>query len=344
LFITAPLPFYNKIVRKHEPLVRQFQYILRISLFILLLFPGVIIHAQDAALSGGRTGSMADGELVLRAYKKCFPDKIGEISYIENDWTVIAGSEIFFWAGGRLLPKAEKDEFDSWSPHIFYGIPAKPASPDTYPPQFIETLRSRGSSEARMEQPDSHRSFHGIIYGGLERKDIEANLERIDFLGAKVNIHRNIAAALRRIDAEIRKNHGGENFIGSIASIEGYSWRPIAGTQRMSYHSWGLAIDIQPKRLGGKAIYWMWERGRNKDWMLVPLENRWNPPDMVINAFEKEGFVWGGKWPFYDNMHFEYRPELHEFSRLMTAKTTVQPAGSGAELHHIYPDNIRNKK
>jgi hypothetical protein len=72
--------------------------------------------------------------------------------------------------------------------------------------------------------------------------------------------------------------------------------------------------------------------------MLVPLEKRWNPPDPVIEAFEREGFIWGGKWPFYDNMHFEYRPELHEFTRLLTA----DPAGSndhaGVNLHHIYPE------
>jgi hypothetical protein len=30
----------------------------------------------------------------------------------------------------------------------------------------------------------------------------------------------------------------------------------------------------------------------------------------VIKAFEAYGFIWGGKWTFYDTMHFEYRPEL----------------------------------
>jgi len=33
-------------------------------------------------------------------------------------------------------------------------------------------------------------------------------------------------------------------------------------------------------------------------------------PDIVIDIFEKEGFIWGGKWTVWDNMHFEYRPEL----------------------------------
>jgi len=44
--------------------------------------------------------------------------------------------------------------------------------------------------------------------------------------------------------------------------------------------------------------------------MFIPLKNRWMPPDAVIACFEREGFVWGGKWTVWDNMHFEYRPEL----------------------------------
>ena len=33
------------------------------------------------------------------------------------------------------------------------------------------------------------------------------------------------------------------------------------------------------------------------------------PPQPVIDAFERNGFVWGGKWLFFDPLHFEYRPE-----------------------------------
>jgi hypothetical protein len=304
------------------------------NLPVILLFL-CFTSAQALAQNSGRVIS---GEMALRAIQKSFPGKTGDVAIIDNDWTIKAGDETFYWAGGRLLPSAEKDKTDSYGPHTFYQVAAKPASPDSFPPQLVETLRSRGSSESRLERKDSHRGLQAILYGGLERAEIEALLERIDFLGYKVTVHRDIGAALKRIDAEIRKENGADAFIASISSIEGYSWRPIAGTQRMSYHSWGLAVDIQPKRLGGKAIYWQWEMGRNRDWMLVPLENRWNPPDAAIAIFEKEGFVWGGKWPFYDNMHFEYRPELHEFTRLMAADP---PSGNGQDLHHVYPQ-IKN--
>jgi hypothetical protein len=96
----------------------------------------------------------------------------------------------------------------------------------------------------------------------------------------------------------------------------------------MSYHSWGLAVDIQPKSSGGKIIYWEWERERNPDWMLVPLVRRWSPHETVIKAFEKEGFIWGGKWSFYDTMHFEYRPELHEATKVFAAVGGIEAFSS----------------
>jgi hypothetical protein len=33
-------------------------------------------------------------------------------------------------------------------------------------------------------------------------------------------------------------------------------------------------------------------------------------PQAIVDAFEAEGFIWGGKWHSFDFMHFEYRPEL----------------------------------
>ena len=300
-------------------------------LFVLLLFPLCAVFGQSI----DRT---ANGELTLRAFQNSFPDKVTSIAFIDNDWTITAGGEVFFWAGGRILPKAEKEKIDSYGPHAFYRYAARPPSPDTFPPQFIDALRERGNEEDRRERKGTNHSFQGILYGGLERREIETMLVRVEFLGKTITVHRDIARAIKNVDAEIKKWNGAAAFISSIDSISGYNWREIAGTRRMSYHSWGMAIDIQPKKLAGKAIYWLWERQRNKDWMIVPLEKRWNPPGPVVEAFEREGFIWGGKWPLYDNMHFEYRPELHEFTRLLAADLAENDGHVGVSLHHIYPE------
>ena len=40
----------------------------------------------------------------------------------------------------------------------------------------------------------------------------------------------------------------------------------------------------------------------------ITWKNRY--PQAIVDAFEAEGFIWGGRWYHYDTMHFEYRPEL----------------------------------
>jgi hypothetical protein len=80
-----------------------------------------------------------------------------------------------------------------------------------------------------------------------------------------------------------------------------FNWRVIEGTDKLSMHSFGIAIDINIEY----SNFWRWEGGnkgkiiyRNK----IPME--------IVKIFEKYGFIWGGKWYHYDTMHFEYRPEL----------------------------------
>ena len=51
-------------------------------------------------------------------------------------------------------------------------------------------------------------------------------------------------------------------------------------------------------------------------------------PLPVVEAFEAEGFIWGGKWYHYDTMHFEYRPELMTLDK---AKSALPKIGSGMD-------------
>jgi hypothetical protein len=174
-----------------------------------------------------------------------------------------------------------------------------------------------------MNGADNHPAFRAALYGSSSRGGAEANLVKAPLFGKTVSVHKMIAAAVRKVDAAVaeaaKRDTDTAEFLAGIGSIGGYNWREIRGTTRRSYHSWGLAIDVQPRRLGNKVTFWEWERERNVDWMLVPLDRRWAPPKTVIEAFEAEGFAWGGKWDFYDTMHFEYRPELHEMKNVFSA-------------------------
>lgn len=81
-----------------------------------------------------------------------------------------------------------------------------------------------------------------------------------------------------------------------------FCWRFISGTERLSMHSFGIAIDINID----KANYWKWDQPDDS----VILNYKNEIPWEIIEIFENHGFIWGGKWYHYDTMHFEYRPEL----------------------------------
>ncbi|MDR1318007.1 MAG: M15 family metallopeptidase [Treponema sp.] len=324
---------------------RPFKILPRTFLLTLLLHWCFLFPAPAEGL---------DAELVLRAFQHSYPEKIDDVFFTDGDWVIRAGGRNFFWAGGRLLPEALRAKAESYSPQVFEVYPRSVPSPAIYSSRYVEALRLQGGAEARRNREEHNRDFQALLFGGLSRREIESRLRNSEFLGKKIVVHEDIVPALERIDDAIRKMAspeagGGEisSFIASVGQVGAYNWRAIRGTERRSYHSWGLALDIQPNKIGGKAIYWLWERSRRDDWMLVPPEDRWSPPERVIEAFEREGFVWGGKWALYDNMHFEYRPELHEINRLLAASSSgaVNPESarlpaSGQDLHHLYPDDI----
>jgi hypothetical protein len=341
--------------------------------------PGETAIPGGTAASGGAAATpeapvpsaplLPDGETVLRAYQHSYPGRAGKVEYKNGDWTIQAGSETFYWAGGRMLPEGLRGEAEKWRPHYFGAYPAAVPPPGIYSPEYVESLRALGNAGAEDCVPapeDRHRGFEAALYGGSLRAEIEKHLEPASFLGRRIVVHRDIVEALKRVEAAIRgaaereragkgalgagpggSENGGslEEFLGSIGQAGAYNWRAIRGSGRMSYHSWGLAVDLLPKKRDHRAIYWLWEQARNKDWMLVPPENRWNPPAAVIRAFENEGFIWGGKWALYDNMHFEYRPELHEINRILASKNGGGEwpgisTAEGPDLHHLYPRSL----
>lgn len=87
-----------------------------------------------------------------------------------------------------------------------------------------------------------------------------------------------------------------------------FNWRRIAGTSRLSVHSFGIAVDLNTE-LGG---YWRWSGAA--EGQAFDYDNR--IPAQIVAAFERRGFIWGGKWHHFDGMHFEYRPELILYARL----------------------------
>lgn len=254
--------------------------------------------------------------LVLRAFLVAYPDDIDGVDYDfqKRDWFMSVGEKRLYWAEGRLLPASEIAMADTWRPYVDYLYPEEIPDPTSFTEATIKALDADALADNRSNSPSYNFAFYDALYDGKSRRRIESHIVRFDYLGARVSVHERIVPALKRAEARIAKiaetDEEVRAFLSSIVSIEGYNWREIADSPSRSNHSWGIAVDILPKNWKRKNIYWNWVSTWNDRWMLISLERRWMPPAAVVDAFEREGFVWGGKWLLWDNMHFEYRPEL----------------------------------
>jgi hypothetical protein len=224
----------------------------------------------------------------------------------------------FYWAGGSLLPGDELDHADGYRP-VFYSYPKKLADPADMTEEERDAIRAFSSAENRRDGAGTSMFLFDFLYQSDTRRHIESHITNVFFLKHRANIHEAIVAPLRRVEEQVLElavvDKEVADFLAGLKSNDSYLWRVIAGTKRKSFHSLGIALDLLPKSQGGKHIFWSWAKERHPDdWMLIPLRNRWMPPESVIEAFEEEGFIWGGKWAIWDNMHFEYHPELIEFN------------------------------
>lgn len=132
-------------------------------------------------------------------------------------------------------------------------------------------------------------------------------LEQIKAIEAEAN-------ALAAVDEEV------ENFLSTISEISNFSYRTIRNSDNISLHAYGLAIDLLHEDYDYKSVYWQWTKILHpKQWKKVPIEQLWVIPEGLVSIFERNGFIWGGKWANYDSIHFEYRPELIEYAKIRTA-------------------------
>jgi hypothetical protein len=248
------------------------------------------------------------------ALRDAFPHRVEDIGFRYGQWAVRIDGEWFFWAEGRFLPLELRDQWAEFVSIRFYNYELGPWTERDITPEQEARLRQR---TANRNNDDSVRfnSFLDRLYGVSSRAEAETIMERVTFLGMGTRVHPDVVAPLSRVERRIQNammdNQEVRAFVRDLAQIHGYNWRNIAGTVRRSYHAYGMAVDLVPRRWGGGWGYWRWAAdGGVPEWWDLPGSQRWQIPQPVIDAFEAEGFVWGGKWLFFDNVHFEYRPEV----------------------------------
>jgi hypothetical protein len=226
----------------------------------------------------------------------------------------------FFYKNARILPKENLSDWKNFNPISTEFYPQEMPNPNEFSDFKIAFLKDMSSSENRDEyKPSCFTLVQNFLYQAYTPKQVEPQIITIEFLDWKVRIHKKIEKPLLNIDKKIRNlaltNKEINNFLKMPTVITGYNWREVRDNENRSSHSWGISVDIVPKRYGSKQIYWKWTQDfYNDGWITYPIKKRWMPPEEVISIFESEGFIWGGKWDIWDNMHFEYHPEILKLS------------------------------
>jgi hypothetical protein len=274
--------------------------------------------------------------LTLIAVRDTFPDKIMAIGYDDGDWFLeFTNRERLFWAKARFLPAHLRKNYKNYKRYISYEYSPDIKDPSTYSRREVRKLKKEGSPSAQKQAPTYELTYIELIYGGVTEETITPHIKKTEFLGFPIETHETVVEPLKRVEVKIHNlaaqdNTEVQDFLSSLENTGSFYWRNIAGSRSLSWHSIGIAVDVIPQELNNKIVYWAWQRPSNANWPSIPLKNRWQPPQPVIEAFESEGFIWGGKWSMFDTIHFEYRPELH---RLYQLKQLYQ-LETGKTLHN----------
>lgn len=280
---------------------------LAVCLFVILA--ATFLEAEK----GSETTVQRTPEAILSAFLYAYPEKIGTVTRSANDWLIEVGNTVFSWAESRFLPEELPTGEPGYTAYPFYVYPPELPPIQQPTPEQKQILEKRIANR-ESNPPTRHPGIYNAIWRIEGQKSAWSQSKTAYFFGHELLIHRDLLDELASIEEELMARSGGDRelsaYIESLKQIEGFSWRQIADTSSLSYHSYGAAIDFLAESTGGKAVYWLWRKDFDPDWYTLAYERRHMPPKSFVEAFERRGFIWGGKWFYYDTIHFEYRPEI----------------------------------
>jgi hypothetical protein len=275
----------------------------RWSPLILALLPCAFIAAEGGALAGptapdaGRQlPSAADGGLPPRALACLSTWYAGEVT-----WDADGGfglrlptGLVLPWQSGSGIADAGPEDSE-----------VAATLSDVFEPPYMAgpIVRLDAADAGQIRDPGRVRleQLFRATYG-MSAEEVSSSLTKVRFFGLRYPFHQRAAGALARVVARLEPQLAQTPRLRPFLKAIGGTWhyRRISRSKNLSTHAWGIAIDLNVDR----AHYWRWQRRGE------PL--KWNNqvPQEIVDAFEAEGFIWGGRWLHYDTMHFEFRPEL----------------------------------
>lgn len=208
---------------------------------------------------------------------------------VDGAWHASVAGTPYPWDDGKT--KSFEEKLEAPDLEDMFSIP--------YTPGPIQPVTRENEDPGRIR-------FEPLFHAAYGASEAQVDVVDIDFLGQTLKVNRKAAPAFervaKRLDAEVKKAPSLRPYLKNLGGT--FVWRKIANTHRQSAHSYGVSIDVNVKR----SHYWEWAKPKE------PVRWANQIPQVIVDAFEAEGFIWGGRWYHYDTMHFEYRPELLDSS------------------------------
>jgi len=253
--------------------------------FVLFCGCLAMLAAAGAARAGDGVNQPAAKAALLKAYPGLFSISGDVLTW--NDGTKM------IWDDGKRRTADQLNEAPDLEDMFRYAYPKSTAGPLVPAVDF---------DPGQIRNKPFFEKLYGASAGAVGR-----HLARVKWLpkfgGGEIRVSSTfgiaqrlaqLSAALEQMPPDMRR------FV--LRPGGGFDWRRIAGTNHLSPHAFGIAVDINV----GYSDYWRWHvRNRHSR---VAYRNR--IPMAIVALFERYGFIWGGRWYHYDTMHFEYRPEL----------------------------------
>jgi D-alanyl-D-alanine carboxypeptidase len=233
---------------------------------------------------------------LLPSVARAEPPKPAPIRCLER-WYAVKGE----FAEGKwgIVVAGKRIPFDDGKAKSFEERLAAPDVEDAFAQRYragaIRPVAAVDEDPGRVRLDAAFTATYGA-------KASAVDVVKIQFLDQSLQVNRKVAPAFARVAARLARAVAADPSLAPFLKKLGgtFVWRNIAGTDRPSAHSYGVSIDVNVER----SNYWRWQR--------PPEPVKWvnRIPQAIVDAFEAEGFIWGGRWYHYDTMHFEYRPEL----------------------------------
>lgn len=265
------------------------------SVFGRAVFAGAVLCLCLAAIPApAAQTSPVVADDPARRLMDAYPDAGMVLEEAPDGRYIRIGSERLLFSPAAGCPAATPDQIADAPLCALFAQPYPAGSGGRRPAPGFDPGRVR--SEALLK----------LLYG-RDRAEVESRLVTVELAGERMRVSSRhgaaaaLARAVARLESLMRDDPATRAYILPVAGS--YFWRAIQGSRRLSAHSFGIAVDLNVS----KGLYWQWVRSKADP--RVERARR-DYPQAVVDAFEAEGFIWGGKWDAFDFMHFEYRPEL----------------------------------